>query len=300
MRIFAPREVKGDNAEALKTAEFPMVDRLFDLIARLLMVYTRVFRRQSLYYPEISVIRAYGVDDEKFARIQEFLVRRIAAPLAAVCAAPVALLVLSVPVNLLPGGAWATNVGRLLLTVFTLVEIFLAWWCATLNNRVLNDVRAVLSELDEVRRNHTVDRHVLPSGVEGIRQRRAGAKKALRRRARTLRRNIAKAASRRPGEPGFDKCERLAVWLYWASDDLDDEARIHRAIRACIQLLGHHVGANPWLIPDIARPPVDASVVPPTTSQRVGFALVRTVQAGTVTAAFGVVAALLGLAAKAL
>ncbi|WP_275295112.1 hypothetical protein [Amycolatopsis sp. La24] len=263
----------------------------------MLQVLNRLIFRKPVIYPELNVLRHYRVSAEQLDAMHDLTARRVAAPLALAVATPVLTILLAGLVSVSPD--WlAVHLVRATSLVGFAFELSALFWLRFSSTLVILDVKTALGLLAEVRRHHGLEARVSDAGAQSIRSERARVKSVLRARARSLRKNVARVAGRKAGEPGFAECEHLAVWLYWASDDLDDETRVHRAIRACGQTLAHFTGPRPWSIPDIARPPAAATVVPPTRSQRLRAAVARIIQASSIAAALGVTGAIIQLLAK--
>lgn len=231
--------------------------------------------------------------------MHDLTAKRVAAPFALAFATPFLTILGAALANVSPD-CLAVHLVRATVFVGFAVELSAFFWFRFSSTLVIVDVKIALGLLAEVRRHHGLEVKVSDSGAQSIRSERARVKSVLRARARVLRKNVARSAGRKVGKPGFAECEYLAVWLYWASDDLDDETRVHRAIRACGQMLAHFTGPRPWPIPDIARPPAAASVVPPTRLQRLRATVTRIVGAASVAAALGVTGAIIQLLAKVL
>ncbi|WP_275293576.1 hypothetical protein [Amycolatopsis sp. La24] len=301
MRLNVRRQTTQDDEDrwAREMAKSSSPEWLRRRVGRMLQVLNTRVLRKPVIYPEINVLRHYRVSAEQLDAMHDLTARQVAAPLALAFATPFLTIALAALVSVSPD--WlAVHLGRATGLVGFTIELLVLFWFRLPSTLVIIDVKIVLGLLAEVRRHNGLEVKVSDSGAQSIRSERARAKSVLRARARVLRKNVARVAGRKAGEPGFAECERLAIWLYWSADDLDDETRVHRAIRACGQMLVHFDGPRPWSIPDIARPPAAASVVPPTRSQRLSAAVTRVVQASSIAAALGVTGAIVQLLAKVL
>ncbi|MFE5566627.1 hypothetical protein ACFQ68_16695 [Amycolatopsis japonica] len=244
------------------------------------------------------MLREYGVADEEIDQVHNTFVSRLAAPMVLLLCAPFVGAFVIGPLAMLIN-IWVRVNGNVVYgVVMVVVTLSMVARVLTVRTRVLSDVRVALVDLIEMRACHLVDRCDALSGITYIELIRAKTKRNMRTRARSLKKNVAILAGREVGDPGFERCEYLAVWLYWASEDLDDEVRVHRAIRACGQMLLHHIGGRSWLIPEISKPPSEATVVPSTPLQRIRPAIARAIQAGSITATVGVITAIITLTAK--
>jgi hypothetical protein len=267
-------------------------------LAHLLSTMSRLVSRKRRYYSELEVLGFYGASDEELDNINFVMLRRIAAPSVMF---PILWAILGLIngitslIDIADLGLWIGRVCATLILVLGLVNTALA---TATRKRVLVRMKVCLYHLAKVRRHHLLEGAQLDSTAELIRSERWAAKRALRANARTLKRLLAKVADKWPGEPGFEECARLSVWLYWACEDLDDPVRVHRAIRACRQALGHFTGPNYWRVPEVDCPPTLAASVPFSRFPRARSAVARVVQASSIAAGFGVVTAAIGLTAK--
>ncbi|OKJ97533.1 hypothetical protein AMK34_11165 [Amycolatopsis sp. CB00013] len=275
-----------------------LLDKIFRRLTRVMVTANRALLRRRYIYSDVATLIEYGYTDEEVERMHDQLVSRFALPVTLLLCSTLVVPVALAPMLNLADIWFEVERGVVNFFFFAPVALVLLMKMLSAESRILMDVRVILGALSTMRRCHMVESCFAPSGVIVIEAARASTKQTLRLRARSLRKNVAKSAGREPGEPGFERCEYLAVWLYWASDDLDDETRVHRAIRACGQMLQHYTGPTAWLIPEIAKPPAGASVVPPTPFQRVRSTAARAIQAGPLTAMLGLLAAVVAFAAK--
>jgi hypothetical protein len=249
-------------------------------------------------HPEIRVLRYYGMSEADIERTCSLMSMRLAAPTAVSVISLMVMIIAGSFAEVVSSSTLALNSMRAVVLVFALLALVSILWRNTASSRILVDLKTVLGCLHSVRRHHLLSGRLADFSVDMIISERKTAKNILITRARNLRKLVARSYGKRAGEPGFEECERLALWLFWASGNLGDEVHVHRAIRACRQYLAHRMGTEPWLVVKIDRPPNGAFMVSAGLFQRFRYFVISSFRGGLLTAVLGVVTGILGLMVK--
>ncbi|WP_143021443.1 hypothetical protein [Prauserella marina] len=293
------RQRTGDEAWTDAATKEGPLDHLLRHIGDLLIFITRRIFQRKFVYPEIEVLLHYKTSQAEVERIHTMLVQRIAAPKALL---PIFVFTIVAVMAIVEQIFEETDITVVVMRVlfFSLLIIATVGWSITLfsTTRLLVEIKSSLNSLNTLRRSLYLMTNIPHSKALGIRSERVTARTLLRHSAPKIIKFTARSANRKPGEPGFEQCTRLGIWIYWTADDVDDVSRIHCAIRVAKRMLFHLMDSNIWEVPEIPKPPNGARVPPPTKIQRIRNGLRQTIYAGFATALFGLVAAVFAFATR--
>lgn len=288
----ARRQRTADEQWAVGVSRVGRLDRLLQRVAHMLILANKKVRRRRYICPEVELLLQYETTTDDVERFHSILVQRLVAPKVLNLFLFVTFVILAGLLNLLPieVKTFAVNTTRVLAIILLMFAIPLSARLLAPTTRMLVEIRSALVGLNALRRPLILISQVPHGRALQVRSERIVARSQLRRTAHRITIFTARSADRNRGDPRFEECTRLEVWIHWAIDDIDDITRIHRAIRGVRRMAIHLMNSNLWEIPDIPKPPTDARMPPPSKWQRMFNGIRWAFRAGSLTALLGVVA----------